>query len=161
MGADDGKFVLKPFFVYLLRCADDSYYCGHTDNIECRLAQHHDGGIGYTATRKPLELAWQGEFLTREEALAFERQVKGWTRAKKTALINGDWETIKVLAKCRSSEKEPFDKLRANGGGGAGLEVREGDILAINTQTPFALSLSKGSGCEVSCSGLGVNGAGR
>ena len=74
---------MKPFFVYLLTCADGSYYCGHTDDIEARMLQHHDGGVGYTSKRKPVKLAWQGEFETREGALAFEQQIKGWSRAKK------------------------------------------------------------------------------
>ena len=98
---------MKPFFVYLLRCADASYYCGHTDHLELRLQQHMTATTGYTATRKPLTLVWQGEFEKREEALAFECQIKGWSRAKKEALIAGDWERIKILAKSRPSEKCP------------------------------------------------------
>ena len=92
---------MKPFYVYLLRCADGSYYAGHTDSIELRMTQHHDGQIGYTATRKPVELVWQGEFETREGALAFEQQIKGWSRAKKDALVVSDWERIRELAKSR------------------------------------------------------------
>jgi LAO/AO transport system kinase len=92
---------MKPFHAYLLRCADGSYYCGHTDDIEARMQQHFHGEIGYTAERKPVELVWQGEFETREGALAFEQQVKGWSRAKKEALVAGDWEQIKALAPSR------------------------------------------------------------
>ena len=62
---------MKPFFVYLLRCGDDSFYCGHTDDLEARLRQHEEGDVGYTAMRKPLALAWQGEFETREGAIEF------------------------------------------------------------------------------------------
>jgi LAO/AO transport system kinase len=83
----------------MLRCADGSYYAGHTDDIEGRMRQHHDGAIGYTSSRRPVELVWQGEFETREGALAFEQQIKGWSRAKKEALVAGDWERIKELAK--------------------------------------------------------------
>jgi LAO/AO transport system kinase len=93
---------MKPFTVYLLHCADGSYYCGHTDDLDKRMQQHYDGQIGYTAERKPMKLVWQGEFETREGALAFEQQVKGWSRAKKEALIAGDWERIKVLAQSRN-----------------------------------------------------------
>ena len=93
---------MKPFHVYLLRCADGSYYAGHTDDIDARMSQHHDGQIGYTSTRKPVELVWQGEFETREGALAFEQQVKGWSRAKKEALVQGDWERIRELARSSS-----------------------------------------------------------
>jgi LAO/AO transport system kinase len=91
------------FTTYLLRCADGSYYCGHTDNLAARMRQHEDGLIGYTAERKPLGLVWQGEFESRAEALQFELQVKGWSRAKKEALIAGDWARIQALAKTRGA----------------------------------------------------------
>jgi acetate kinase len=94
---------MKPFHVYLLRCADSSYYCGHTDNLDMRMQQHHSGDVGYTSTRKPVELVWQGEFETREGALAFEQQIKGWSRAKKEALMAGDWARIQTLAKSSST----------------------------------------------------------
>ena len=92
---------MKPFVVYLLRCADGTFYVGHTDDLQSRLRQHHDGEHGYTATRKPLTLAWSGEFETREGALAFELQIKGWSRAKKEALMRGDWDEVQRLAKSR------------------------------------------------------------
>jgi len=86
------------FHTYLLRCADGSYYCGHTDDMAVRMQAHEDGEIGYTATRRPFELVWAGEFESRAEALAFELKVKGWSRAKKEALIAGDWKAIQRLA---------------------------------------------------------------
>jgi len=73
--------------------------------MESRMHQHHAGEIGYTSTRKPAELVWQGEFETREGALAFEQQVKGWSRAKKEALIAGDWERVQQLAKSKISAR--------------------------------------------------------
>lgn len=85
---------MKPFFVYLLKCSDGSYYGGQTDDMAARMFQHDAGEIGYTSTRKPVELVWQGEFETREGAIAFERQIKGWSRAKKEALIRGDWTAV-------------------------------------------------------------------
>ena len=104
---------MKPFHVYLLRCADSSYYCGHTDNLDMRMQQHHSGDVGYTSTRKPVELVWQGEFETREGALAFEQQIKGWSRAKKEALMAGDWARIQTLAKS-SSTVRPQPPLHAH-----------------------------------------------
>ena len=87
------------FWAYMLRCADESYYVGHTDNLEQRVGAHHAGTLGgYTTTRRPVVLGWSQEFFTREEALAAERQVKGWSRAKKDALIRGDWKQIQRLA---------------------------------------------------------------
>jgi LAO/AO transport system kinase len=94
---------MRPFLVYLLRCADSSYYCGQTDSMDSRLQQHHSGEIGYTSTRKPVELVWQGEFETRAGAIEFEQQVKGWSRVKKEALIRGDWKQIQALAKSKST----------------------------------------------------------
>ena len=105
---------MRPFHVYLLRCSDNSYYCGHTDNIETRMQQHDLTESGYVSTRKPFNLVWQGEFETREGAVAFEQQIKGWSRAKKEALIAGDWHRIQELAKSKTKpvRPEPFDKLR-------------------------------------------------
>ncbi|MDP2881670.1 MAG: GIY-YIG nuclease family protein [Azonexus sp.] len=88
------------FHAYLLRCADGSYYAGHTDDLTRRLGQHRAGECGgYTAKRLPVELAWSQEFASREEALAAEQQIKGWSRAKKEALMVGDWGRISALAK--------------------------------------------------------------
>lgn len=88
------------FWVYLLRCADGSYYAGHTDNLDQRIGEHTTGACGgYTATRLPVELVYSQTCPTRIEALTFERQIKGWSRAKKEALIRGDWGEISRLAK--------------------------------------------------------------
>jgi putative endonuclease len=89
------------FWVYILKCADNSYYTGHTDNLEKRLAQHHNKfhPTCYTATRLPLQLLFSQTFSTREEALASEKQIKGWSRKKKNALINYNWEALSVYAK--------------------------------------------------------------
>jgi len=112
---------VKPFFVYLLRCADGSYYAGHTDDLDARLQQHVSGRIGYTATRKPLTVSWQGEFETREAALAFELRIKGWSRAKKEALARGDWAAIQQLARSRTGTEDRFvQPLPANPDQGQG-----------------------------------------
>jgi len=67
------------FWMYILQCSDGSYYTGHTDDIEKRMAQHHTNDIpGYTSRRQPVHLVFLEEFMTREEALARERQLKGW-----------------------------------------------------------------------------------
>ena len=95
---------MKPFFVYMLRCADGSYYLGHTDDLDRRFAQHQAGEIpGYTHERRPVELVWSQETATREDALVAERQLKGWSRAKKEALIAGDWGRIGNLARSRGA----------------------------------------------------------
>ena len=98
---------MKPFFVYLLECADGSYYVGHTDDLARRMAQHDAGEIeGYTHERRPVRLMWSQETATREEALAAEMRLKGWSRAKKEALIAGDFGRLSALA------KKDFGKVR-------------------------------------------------
>ncbi|MDI1352757.1 MAG: GIY-YIG nuclease family protein [bacterium] len=88
------------FWVYILRCNDTSYYTGHTDNLESRLAQHQNKLIAgcYTSTRLPVELSYSQDFATREEALAAEKQIQGWSRKKKEALINNDWQAVSFYA---------------------------------------------------------------
>jgi putative endonuclease len=79
------------YFVYILHCSDDSFYTGMTNNI-LRRKQEHDDGIdegAYTADRRPLELVWMEEHKYVNNAIAREKQIKGWSRAKKFALIEG------------------------------------------------------------------------
>jgi putative endonuclease len=87
------------FFLYILKCNDDSYYIGHTDNIDKRLSEHHLGLISncYTKNKRPLELLFVQQFSTRDDAFHAERQIKGWSRKKKEALMESDWQEIKKL----------------------------------------------------------------
>lgn len=96
---------MKPFWVYILRCADGSYYTGHTDDLDRRIGQHQAGECddGYTATRRPVTLIWSQECTTREEALAAEMQIKGWSRKKKEAMMRGDWKEVSRLARGKST----------------------------------------------------------
>ena len=88
------------FHVYILRCSDASYYIGHTDDLERRVGEHEHGGVTvYTRKRRPLKFVFSQEFPTREEALAREQQIKGWSRAKKEALIKGNWERLRRLTR--------------------------------------------------------------
>ena len=81
------------YYVYMLRCSDGSYYVGHTNDLEQRLAAHERGTIeGYTLSRRPVELVFSDQFSTRLEAFHRERQIKGWSRARKESLIKGDWD---------------------------------------------------------------------
>lgn len=90
------------FCAYILRCNDGSYYAGHTDNLEARVAQHQRGLVeGYTTARLPVQLLWSEAFPTRDEAFAAERRVKGWSRAKNEALVAGDWDKLRMLARNR------------------------------------------------------------
>ena len=92
-------------WVYILRCADGSYYTGSTSNLPLRLAQHAAGeGCVYTRSRSPVELVYSQEFPSGHQAFLCERQVKGWSRAKKEALIHGDFEDLIELSKSRSQQ---------------------------------------------------------
>ena len=87
------------FFTYMLRCTDASCCVGHTDDLDNRMAEHHAGTQpGYTRHRRPVTLVWSQDFASREEALAAERQIKGWARTKKEALIQSDWKAIQQHA---------------------------------------------------------------
>jgi putative endonuclease len=92
--------------VYLLSCADGSYYVGHTDSLEMRVGQHRAGMCeGYARSRLPVELLKAEALETRLEALSAEMQLKGWSRAKKEAWVKGDFALLKVLAKKDFSRK--------------------------------------------------------
>jgi len=94
---------VKPFFVYMLRCRNGSYYTGSTDDLETRVSQHQQGTYdGHTAKLRPLTLVWSTETVTRDEALVLEFKLKRWSRAKKEALIAGDWEALKRAARGRN-----------------------------------------------------------
>src|ERR1700726_114389 len=90
----------------MLRCADDSYYVGSAtgDDLTKRISEHETGAYrGYTFTRRPVQLVWSEYFDRITDAIAAERQLKGWTRAKKEA-IRGDWSAIEVLASRRAGK---------------------------------------------------------
>jgi len=96
------------FWAYILLCADGSYYTGHTDNLDARIGAHRSGAFeGYTRQRRPVTLVWSQDFATRLEALDAERQIKGWSRAKKEALIASDWQALTRLARNRQAEPRP------------------------------------------------------
>ena len=84
------------WFAYLLRCGDGRLYVGVTSAVERRLAEHQQGQGGrFTKGALPVELLYQEAYDTQHEAKARERQLKGWTRAKKYALIAGDHEVLR------------------------------------------------------------------
>jgi putative endonuclease len=110
------------FWAYMLRCSDGRYYAGHTDDLERRVGQHSQGGFcDFTARRQPVTLVWSEVFSTRIEALEAERRIKGWTRAKKEALIASDWRRLHELAVSR--EARASTSLSTNGDDG---DRREG-----------------------------------
>ena len=101
------------FWVYILRCADNSYYTGHTDDLEKRIGEHEIGAIPscYTFKRRPLKHVFSQACATREEALSAEQQIKGWSRKKKEAMMRGDWAEVSRLAKSQTPVR-PSDPVR-------------------------------------------------
>jgi putative endonuclease len=91
-------------FVYMLRCRDGSYYVGLTrrDDLDERIGEHQSGAFdGYTSARRPVELVWAEQFDRIVDAIACERRIKGWRRAKKQALIVRDWDRLMQLSRRR------------------------------------------------------------
>ena len=87
-------------FVYILECSDGSYYTGVTNNLERRLYEHQSGShSGYTSVRLPAKLVFSQEFDDPMTAIRREKQIKGWSRVKKEALIKGDFDLLVELSK--------------------------------------------------------------
>jgi len=93
------------YFVYMVRCSDGSFYVGVTNDVERRINEHNFGldPSSYTHERRPVRLVYSTDFQRIEQAIAWEKQLKGWSRAKKIALIDGDWERIVQLSNGRPS----------------------------------------------------------
>lgn len=92
------------FYVYILQCADGSYYVGFTSAVETRVKEHNEGKLGacYTFLRRPVTIVYTESFTTQLEAMRRDSQLKGWSHGKKAALINGDIAALKVLSKHRT-----------------------------------------------------------
>ena len=95
-------------YMYILQCADDSYYTGSTRNLEARLHQHSTGeGAKYTKKRLPVSLVYFEEFERIDEAYQREKQIQGWNRKKKQALIAGDFDKLSHLPRANSTPPKP------------------------------------------------------
>ena len=92
------------FRTYILRCSDETYHVGHTADLDERMAEHGLGvASGHTAKRRPLELLWATDLPDRDSAFHLERQLEGWSRAKKEAFMCGDFASLPVLARSRGT----------------------------------------------------------
>ena len=93
------------YYVYILKCFDNSYYTGITNNLEKRYNEHKLGKHrnSYTFKRRPIELVFNQEFNDVLQVIYFEKKIKKWTRAYKEALINEDWDLLQILAECRNA----------------------------------------------------------
>ena len=96
------------FWTYMVKCVDGTFYTGHSDNLQLRMAQHEQGTDVdcYTYNRRSVKLIYTQEFSTRYEALQMERRIKGWSRAKKIALIKGDWMELSRISRLKNPVKQ-------------------------------------------------------
>jgi len=99
------------YWVYILRCDDGAFYVGshRGENVETRVGEHNAGldRFAWTYSRRPVRLVWNQEFQRPQDAIAVERQIKGWTRAKKEAAIASQWRLIPELAARRTHSQGP------------------------------------------------------
>jgi|26BtaG_2_1085354.scaffolds.fasta_scaffold00006_139 putative endonuclease len=100
---------MKSYFTYIVLCSDNSYYTGMTNDLERRLTQHNDGlkRDCYTYKRRPVELKWYLQFTNPTEAIKIEKQIKGWSWRKKTALIEENWNDLVEFSKNYSEYGHP------------------------------------------------------
>ena len=100
-------------WVYMVRCADGRYYIGsHRGHSHQTRVNEHNAGLNrkaFTYSRRPVNLVWYERFVHITDAIAVERQLKGWSRAKKDALIAGDWEQVQALSKNYTEYGKPKD----------------------------------------------------
>jgi len=92
---------MKTYYVYILKCSDNTYYTGITSNLEKRIMEHESGNHkdGYTYSRRPVLLVFYSEFTEPEKAIETEKQIKKWSKAKKEALINNMFDKLPNLSK--------------------------------------------------------------
>jgi putative endonuclease len=97
-------------WMYILECSDGSYYVGSTTDLERRLWQHNQGqGAKYTIRRRPVKLVFAAEFASVSDAYAAEKQVQGWRREKREALIQGNYDLLPELSRSKGSSGETSD----------------------------------------------------
>jgi predicted GIY-YIG superfamily endonuclease len=117
------------YFVYIVQCRDGLYYTGVTNDLEKRLNEHNSGLFdGFTSTRLPVTLVYHQSFQFVDDAIRAEKQIKGWSRDKKEALINGDFEGLKLLSKSKSGRERET------------LRLAQGDNMREDTGDPSTSS---------------------
>ncbi len=103
-------------YMYILLCKNDSYYTGSTVDLEKRYQEHLAGeGAGHTKKHPPVGVAYVEEYQRIDLAFQREKQVQRWSRKKKQALINGEFDNLPELAKAYRDLKPPFDRFGENG----------------------------------------------
>ncbi|WP_395066718.1 GIY-YIG nuclease family protein [Flavobacterium sp.] len=101
---------MKFYYVYILRCNDNSLYVGITNDLERRVNEHNEGKLpnAYTFRKRPVVLEWFQDFTEPNQAIYFEKKLKGWSKQKKEALIKGDFDRIESLAECRNATHNKY-----------------------------------------------------
>ncbi len=96
---------MKFYYVYILRCIDDSLYVGVTSDIDRRVIEHNTGKYpdAYTHSRRPMTLVFYQDFTDPNQAIEFEKKLKKWSRVKKQALIDGNFDKLQDLSECRNA----------------------------------------------------------
>ena len=111
---------MKFYYVYIVECSDKSLYIGLTNDLERRINEHNFGlnDNSYTSTRRPVKIIFNQEFIQFQQAELFEKKIKKWSKKKKLALANGDFDSLKILAGCRNNSHhknyEPLDSARGD-----------------------------------------------
>jgi putative endonuclease len=121
--------------MYILECADNSFYTGSTKDLELRLAQHQAGmGANHTKRRLPVTLVYFEEYQRIDEAFYREKQIQGWSRKKKKALINKTPEKLHGLAECQNDSHYGFGSAQPAGdlGQSAELPVQSTSIRSLS-----------------------------
>ena len=103
------------YFVYMLLCADGKYYAGMTNDLARRISEHEGGAdrSAFTFPRRPVKVVYSQEFQWVQHAIAWEKQLKRWSAAKKAALVNGDFDAVHELAKCVNATRHDRPERRA------------------------------------------------
>ena len=129
---------MKRMYVYILECSDGSYYSGVTNNADKRLEQHNLGveKKSYTYTRRPVKIVFCEMFNSPIQAIAFEKQIKGWSRKKKKAIIEGNWHLLPELSKNKQNEDD-YKSVDVYGVPSHTLRQAQGDDTHREKQSTF------------------------
>ncbi len=129
---------MKNLSVYILKCSDGSYYIGVTNNVERRVYEHNhsDKDFSYTHSRKPLTLVWQCAFQSNVEAIHWEKRIKAWSRKKKEALINGDYDLLHKLSECRNESHS--NNFRSHASTPLSMTIKT--PLSMTIKTPLSMT---------------------
>lgn len=125
-------------YMYILECADGSYYTGSTKDLERRLWEHQNGlGANHTAKRLPVKLVYCEECDRIDDAFYREKQVQGWSRKKKEALMASDYNQIHLLAECRNETHcAGFDSAQPTGTGGDFVQQKPNPLSGVDSTSP-------------------------